>query len=216
MASINDPVFYAAHVYFDRLSHFLALSPALMERGFNRTWSEAKGGEEGLQEKGEGKDRQREGDDADWERDFEGRGEIEDDVMARNRQVRHRHGRLRRRVEAGERETSSARGATQQVEQRDVPKDWDSPKESIASDGEMRDCLGGRYTDPSPFTPYLMAAADEEEEERVTNEQDLDPGRHYSMKEIDELMHPLHPSLPYVYDDLVHWGGKRWDPNRTK
>lgn len=216
MASINDPVFYAAHVYFDRLSHFLALSPALMERGFNRTWSEAEGGGEGLQEKGEVKHRQREADDADWERDFEGRGEIEDDVMARNRQVRHRRGRLRRRVEAGDRETSSARGATQQVEQRDIPKDWDFPKESIASDGEMRECLGGRYTDPSPFTPYLMAAAGEEEGERVANEQDLDPGRHYSMKEIDELMHPLHPSLPYVYDDLVHWGGKRWDPSRTE
>lgn len=36
---------------------------------------------------------------------------------------------------------------------------------------------------------------------------------YYSMRDVDALMHPRHPGLPYVYDDLMVWGGRRWVPH---
>jgi hypothetical protein len=135
MASINDPVFYVSHVYFDRLAHFLALSPQLAKRGFSRKWD----GEEEIEE--------------------------EDDDLEHF----HQH--------AGHHE-----------------------------------CKGSYYTDSTPFKPYYFipggVGKDGEEEEE-------DPYRRLSMQEVDVLLHPKHAALPYMYDDLVHWGEEVWAPRET-
>jgi hypothetical protein len=207
MASINDPVFYAAHVYFDRLSHFLALSPAFAERGFNRTWSlvEGEGGPKKQKTKIEEKVREQQGDRREDDEDEEQRrrarklrgGEREGDGRQRDGQPSdgHDHGQ-------GERETAS--------------HDRDDTKH-IHHHMTRHECLGGQYTDSSPFTPFLFMTADEEMRLRDDPDEDEDddnpdPHRHYIMSELDALMHPLHPSLPYVYDDLVYWGGEEWVP----
>ena len=145
MASINDPMFYASHVYFDRLAHFLALSPALTQRGFDRTWPPVEGAEEKQDDDEEG---------------FE-----------------HFHHHVKR-----------------------------------------HECLGAAYTDSSPFMPFYLSPAHldrAKEEEEDYDAKDEEGEGQYSMREVDALLHPLHPDLPYVYDDLVHWGGKVWAPRTT-
>jgi len=211
MASINDPVFYAAHVYFDRLSHFLALSPAFAERGFNRTWSlvEGEGGAKKQKTKVEEKGREQQADRWEEEVDDEEEGSLGEGGEGRARKLRGE------RQERGESQRDGPPNDNHDHGRGEATASNDDDTKHIHHHMTRHECLGGQYTDSSPFTPFLFMAADEEK--RLTdnpdeNDDDPDLHRHYIMSELDALMHPLHPSLPYVYDDLVHWGGKEWVP----
>lgn len=213
MASINDPVFYAAHVYFDRLSHFLALSPAFAERGFNRTWNfdvEEDGARRQEAEVG-GKDMKQQGDP--WEKDEYKETERRVDGWREGRPRKLRGGnRLR---DERQQEEPPSDNHHQDDGETEMARSENDYTEHIHHRITREECLGGQYQDSSPFTPFLLMSADEEKRLRdIPDEKygDSDPHRNYIMSDLDALMHPLHPSLPYVYDDLVHWGGNTWIP----
>ncbi len=149
MASINDPIFYASHTYFDRLAHFLALSPELEQRGFNRTWPV-------------------------------------DSSSRRRRLLRRLHG-----AEHGDEEEAGA---------------------GIHGHANRAGCLGGDYDDPSPFSHFLFTGAHEDKEQQQVASKGAEAEAYHTMREIDTVLHPRHPGLPYVYDDLMVWGGRRWVP----
>lgn len=148
MASINDPIFYASHTYFDRLAHFLALSPELERRGFNRTWSTG-------------------------------------NSSSRRRLLGHGV-RTGRRLGDEERE--------------------DDDEASIHHHPKRAGCIGDDYGDPSPFSRFYFQGAHEDQEGNGGR------GVYYTMREVDAMLDPRHPGLPYVYDDLMIWGGRRWVP----
>lgn len=148
MASINDPIFYASHTYFDRLAHFLALSPELEQRGFNRTWPAA----------------------------------------ASTAGAAHRQ---RRRLQG--------QGGEDDEEEEEM---------HIHHHPKRAGCLGGSYGDPSPFSRFYFRGAHQDGEMEAEGERET----YYSMREIDAVLHPRHPAVPYVYDDLMVWGGRRWVP----
>lgn len=145
MASINDPIFYASHTYFDRLAHFLALSPELEQRGFNRTWAPA----------------------------------------TNSRRLRWLRGQ--EEEEDGEEEVH------------------------IHHHPNRAGCLGGAYEDPSPFSHFYFRGA-HDDGKRGEEDEDGEREAYHSMREIDTVLHPRHAAMPYVYDDLSFWGGRRWVP----
>lgn len=208
MASINDPVFYAAHVYFDRLSHFLALSPAFAERGFNRTWNFDD--EEGGARRQEAEDG---GEDMKQNREQWDQGEYREREERENGLQGGGPRRLRGANRLQEEPSSDNHG--QDDGETETARSKNDDTERIYHQVPREECLGGQYQDSSPFTPFLLMSVDEER--RLGDIPDKDygdsnPHRNYIMRDLDALMHPLHPALPYVYDDLVHWGGEMWMP----
>jgi hypothetical protein len=158
MASINDPIFYASHTYFDRLAHFLALSPELERRGFNRTWP------------------------------------VDNSSRRRLRRLSDQH-----------------------------KEETEDEEMHLHHHSNRSGCIGGDYDDPSPFSHFFLTGTHEEEEggeegeeaeanQEQQQQQQRGDDAFYSMREIDAMVHPRHPGLPYVYDELMVWGGRRWVP----